>query len=586
MPGPPYARPYNYFVWDATLFIQAHRPAWTADDERHTVATLWHGDAALRVHYGPHKKRRVSPGFPPGYLFPANSYTQADANHARGFKTLPPPAAAPQPVVVPLPAVVAPQPLGMAVVQQIDIAPVQHQEPPAGVNGPDRRPYAFWPSLPWRIDPELPTLDINQIRENSRQHRNVFLNTDLLKDGTEDESWHGAKLLGAGGYGVAGLWVQLSKEGNIVDRVVVKETASAARVWRDPKNWRDQLPKEIRIHQLLEERREADAELCRHIVRYRGHRVFMPQRRHRIYMDFANANTHWEGIENYHRNWAEPRRANFDENKVLPEEYIWYTLRALAQACLVLHMGTTDVEAIEGWKPITHLDLMLSNILLHVDQTKAADSDHTDGSWTIPPIIPILMDFGLSFFSPDTGITTNLDNPEDYIFNKIATRYPPEHQSQQGPNFTPLGEKTDVWGLGSVAWSLLVNQTTRHGPVRDAKVTDRVIVKDYDGFVPLSYPTQRNRPKNDETTTLTGEGWFRAPARYSDHLKTLVRQCLNYSPHDRPTLNDIIFEAEMELSSEEAADVLSNLDGLGLRHGQDGKSFDIGRKVNRITDWR
>jgi hypothetical protein len=33
----------------------------------------------------------------------------------------------------------------------------------------------------------------------------------------DEVRWHGVKLLGAGGYGVAGLWLELDDEKNITD---------------------------------------------------------------------------------------------------------------------------------------------------------------------------------------------------------------------------------------------------------------------------------------------------------------------------------------------------------------------------------
>jgi hypothetical protein len=47
---------------------------------------------------------------------------------------------------------------------------------------------------------------------------------------------------------------------------------------------------------------------------------------------------------------------------------MWYIIRSLATACLLLQTGTTEDDPIEGWKPITHLDLQLPNVLLDVSQ--------------------------------------------------------------------------------------------------------------------------------------------------------------------------------------------------------------------------
>ncbi len=40
-----------------------------------------------------------------------------------------------------------------------------------------------------------------------------------------------------------------------------------------------------------------------------------------------------------------------------------------------------------------------------------------------------------------------------------------EHQNQRGPQFKPLDEKTDIWGIGQIAWALIANN--RDGAVRE-----------------------------------------------------------------------------------------------------------------------
>jgi hypothetical protein len=148
-------------------------------------------------------------------------------------------------------------------------------------------------------------------------------------------------------------------------RRVIKETASSApRDWIDPKKWGDRLPQEIRIHQLLEERRAADRTMCRHLVHMRGHRLFMLSRRYRLYMDMYSCGDLWDAMASHDRYWLRREDDQGASDSSLPEAYIWYVIRALAGACTVLQTGTIDGEPVEGWKPITHLDLELSNVLL------------------------------------------------------------------------------------------------------------------------------------------------------------------------------------------------------------------------------
>jgi hypothetical protein len=107
-----------------------------------------------------------------------------------------------------------------------------------------------------------------------------------------------------------------------------------------------------------------------------------------------------------------------------------------------LQTGTTEDDPIEGWKPITHLDLQLPNVLLDVSQPPltgerptgplaGAEDSHQDATTPEPdgvdqyPVVPILTDFGLSFYSPDSGGCPLSDNPEDYILLTVDPRYPP-----------------------------------------------------------------------------------------------------------------------------------------------------------------
>ncbi|KAI4635872.1 hypothetical protein J4E83_000826 [Alternaria metachromatica] len=221
-----------------------------------------------------------------------------------------------------------------------------------------------------------------------------WLDTEPRMPPPNDNSrWHGIKLLGSGSYGAAGLWAEADAANNIRDRMVIKEAkAFTPSRWRDPKNWRDRLPQEIRIHQLLEERR-ADGKPT-------------------------------------------------DEDIFVPEGFVWYTIKALATACLVLREGTIDDTPVDGWRPITHLDLQLPNILLNVytpripeakGKSKAGSSksarlnraDADDWRAREPPVMPVLADFGISFFSPDRGDCPITDNPDDYVIHETDTRYPP-----------------------------------------------------------------------------------------------------------------------------------------------------------------
>jgi hypothetical protein len=185
--------------------------------------------------------------------------------------------------------------------------------------------------------------------------------------------------------------------------MVIKEAKPlTARHWRDPKNWRDRLPHEIRIHELLEERRAVDPTMCHYIIRCRAHRLWMTSRRYRLYLDYHAGGDLNGAMKRCADNWKVRRPA--DESVFLPEGFVWYVIKALATACLVLQDGTTSDVPVDGWRPITHLDLHLPNVLLDVSAgAKVGDTDDADTDRAkVPPVVPILADFGISFFSPQS----------------------------------------------------------------------------------------------------------------------------------------------------------------------------------------
>jgi hypothetical protein len=147
--------------------------------------------------------------------------------------------------------------------------------------------------------------------------------------------------------------------------MAVKDVKSTASLWRDPQNWRNRLPREIWIHQLVEERR-SDEPGCEFLVRSHGYRVFMEQTRYRIYLDYYDASDlSCAMVQHFQR----------QTDQDLPEEFIWYMAKALASACIILQRGTMSDEALESWKLITHLDLKMPNILLAFKKRKREDGE-------------------------------------------------------------------------------------------------------------------------------------------------------------------------------------------------------------------
>jgi serine/threonine protein kinase len=183
----------------------------------------------------------------------------------------------------------------------------------------------------------------------------------------------------------------------------------------------------------------------------------------------------------------------------------------------------------------------------------------------------------MSFLSPENNGCPLSDNPEDYVLNEVCPRYPPEYQHQFLRESVPLGEATDVWGIGRIAWDLVANRCTATGPVRD----ERDSRGDY---IPLSsFEDPRNMVINDRTTTLTGGKLFPAAAKYSDELRDLVRECLNFDMEHRPSLDKLYRAATKYLEDTDGAmDVLRDRDELGLLE-LDLEEFEIG-KVFKVPE--
>jgi len=103
----------------------------------------------------------------------------------------------------------------------------------------------------------------------------------------------------------------------------------------------------------------------------------MRHRKYRLYLDLHAGGSLWHAMADLEQNWALSAEEGRNSSEYLPEEYVWYVIRALAEACMVLRNGTTDDQAIEGWRPITHLDFQLTNVLLDLKKRNAPEAGAT-----------------------------------------------------------------------------------------------------------------------------------------------------------------------------------------------------------------
>lgn len=235
---PPWKSAKPYLRHDARAFLDANGLDWTAsmylDDcmivplltvegqLNNTVETILLGDAATRGHYEARVGNPNLPGLPPGRnIIPAHPYLQQDINHAKTHGTLPARRdAAGNPIV---PASVAPVPTVPTSTVPLPVANLSAALAPkspeltAPAQQGNNYPYDFWPQQPWHSDPNDRTehATLAEISEN----RNVWLGTKPYQwPERDEENMHGARFLGAGAYGCAGVWCQVN-ETNMIERV-------------------------------------------------------------------------------------------------------------------------------------------------------------------------------------------------------------------------------------------------------------------------------------------------------------------------------------------------------------------------------
>lgn len=155
------------------------------------------------------------------------------------------------------------------------------------------------------------------------------------------------------------------------------------------------------------------------------------------------------------------------------------------------------------------------------------------------------------------------------------------HQ-QEEPYYLELGERTDVWGIGHIAWRLLCNkQVDVFGPIRCDTKPSRSTKKDDQHKIPLALRHERNVRPNDDKSVLAEKSTAQYTAgKYGREVKELVRRCLNFDHNLRPTLKEILAEVDQSFSEDDILiDQVRHKDGLRLTM-PDTPEFAIGQPVD------
>ncbi|KAF3009755.1 hypothetical protein E8E13_009505 [Curvularia kusanoi] len=589
---PPFTTDKTYFAHDVRNWIAAHPsvPPWTTDQINNTIDTLWFADRQLQIRpqYRAHMQdaannMNLANLIPGAMAIPQNPYTEGEKNHAKRYRTLPQPAAGVAAPAAPV-AQIAPA-MALGAITAVGVAPaappVASQAAPSAASGlaPSLYwyPFDFHPRLPWDDESDIPELpNFEGVRRPSEAPRECdeFLRSGILRHQEDDADWRGQKVLGFGNFGVAGLWVQLDAQNNVIEQIVAKDCNPWTREkWRDPVHWRDRLPREIANHRRIDRRRSQNSNremAYRNLVEHRGYRLMMRKRRYRLYLKYYSGGHLEKALQPVFEDWVLGKGQEwdfddpncFDDLNQIPEELIWHVFQSLVRACLFLQYGTSDpaVTAPEpDWRPITHADITMGNIFIEPRDP----SDDFDLSNVV------LADYGESFFPleiPPRNADEPLypsDNPVDYVHECSSTRRPYEqHFAREDENgiLIPINEKTDVWMIGAVIWRLLSYNTDDRGPVReDLEAEVEVVEVDENGQptrqlkdVPIKVPISMG----DSTDVLTEAAmlpsvseFFPMAANWTAELKRLVRECLNYGPGDRLTLHQLNEDIEAHLAS-------------------------------------
>jgi len=184
--------------------------------------------------------------------------------------------------------------------------------------------------------------------------------------------------------------------------MVIKEARLDKSHWRDPCLWREQLPCEIRMHQLVDDGRvvsdnadEPADSAYKTLVRHHGYRLMMTQRRYRIFFDYYEGGDLWHALEKHcsrlnkivytyqgdqpwlDTEWDEDfrcyRNSEGESGEAgllakIPEGLILRIASSLVQACQILHFGQVSQGGVQNttpeWKPIKHCDIRLDNIFI------------------------------------------------------------------------------------------------------------------------------------------------------------------------------------------------------------------------------
>ncbi|EME46732.1 hypothetical protein DOTSEDRAFT_22768 [Dothistroma septosporum NZE10] len=317
-------------------------------------------------------------------------------------------------------------------------------------------------------------------------------------------TWSFRQLVGAGGQGTAELWLLFDANDVLVHRTV-RKAIDYSKTWYDVRSFSDpagnnnaRLPWELESHFHMR-RAELPAHQGgigfsnEHIVALGGatdrRMVDDVKKLYRIYTEWCPYGDLSAIIDHY--------RATVPRETV-PEPFIWAVADALIFAGVAMQTGS------EGGAPLAHwqqIDLKPANVFL--------GGLTSTGKWPFYPT-PLLGDWGLAVSPPPSS------NPRFYQGAGTHGCMAPEqiayvdNNSLAPVDVWPLGEKTNVFGVGIVLYCLVTQQ---HTPRRQAWWLG-------DGSTDRTYKLSLPGGGPDPAQNFANQ--------YSPELRRLIDECTKY----------------------------------------------------------
>ncbi|KAL8932786.1 MAG: hypothetical protein Q9216_006677 [Gyalolechia sp. 2 TL-2023] len=405
-------------------------------------------------------------------------------------------------------------------------APSLRANQPANVE-----PESFYrPSGSEKFDPEHPLYkpmpyDVSNDRttrgpvypgDEKRLERDAaeFIRSD---HGGYEVGWVGRKFLGQGASGRAGMWEKKDADGTVVDRVCIKQIQERTYSKYD---WNK--PFEVQVMEDLQDEENNGT------VQLRGYSRYPRSRAHRIYMEYCEHGDLERLISRYRSKryvvdcrFKPSEQSTYLGRQYIPEEFIWDAFYHLANACRALDQGPKRRPKDERRNLYIHRDVKPENIFLAAPggygqncapiypRTKLGDFGLTDVTGVDDPLNPSAYKGAgtIGYRPPEQKFPAHIQKDQSYY--KFRDDFVYEEITNDEPKF---GSGSNIWGVGVCIYKLIW--------LTDASYDFYVKMKEDGEVIPKIQTT-------------------RIP-EYSQELRDLVHECLNFSPLKRPALNDLI----------------------------------------------